>query len=243
MNRDEARRVLQTWRPDCPSREDPEVHRALRVAAEDPELQRWLERHIAFQRGTRDALLSLPVPHDLAERIRAEARIARPQFGLRVLWGAAAAVLLLGGLLASLWIGHPRERADFSTFRGRMVRAALREYRMDVVTNDLASIRSFLAQHQAPADFQLTPSLSRLTPVGGGLLSWQGRPVSMVCLDGGEIGMLYLFIVPTRSLQNGAPREPALQQVNRLGTVAWSAGERTYLLAAAAPPDELRKLL
>jgi hypothetical protein len=243
MNRDDARQVLQAWRPDGPGREDPDVARALRMAADDPELQTWLERHIAFQSGARDLLRSLPVPPDLAERIRAEARIARPQFGLRVLWGAAAAVLLLGGLLASLWLGHSPERADFSTFRGRMVRAALREYRMDVVTNDLASIRRFLASRQAPADFQLTPSLSRLTPVGGGLLSWQGRPVSMVCLDGGQMGMLYLFIVPTVNLENGVPGGLDLQQVNRLGTVSWSSGERTYLLAAAAPPDELRKLL
>ena len=111
---------------------------------------------------------------------------------------------------------------------------------MDLETNNLAEIRGFLRQSDAPADFRLNPSLTSLTPVGGGLLSWQGHPVSMVCLDGNELGMLYLFIVPTDAIGGGVPQAPRVEQINRLGTVSWSEDNHTYLLAAVAPPEDLR---
>lgn len=152
----------------------------------------------------------------------------------------AAAVLLLAAL--SLVVFRPARAEDsFATFRARMVRSALREYRMDIVTNDMAQIRQFLAAHQAPADYEITGGLARLAPVGAGLLSWQGQRVSMVCLDSGQNDIFFLFIVDPRAVRRPPPAQPEFARVNKLATASWTRGGRCYVLAAARDLDTLRR--
>lgn len=249
MSPTQAKFTLARWRPDLPGPPEPDVVEALQCVASDTALREWWQAQQQFHRDVAAALRQPPVPATLANRILAARR--RPQGILRFLpyraapwWAAAAAAVGVLAATVVLWpSAQPADQADFATFRSRMVRAALREYRMDVVTNDLALIRGFLSRNQAPAQFELSPSLAALPPVGGGLLSWQGQRVSMVCLDGRDLGMLYLFVVPTQSLVEGVPGQTTVEQVNRLSTASWTRGSLTYVLASSAPPSALRQLL
>ncbi len=241
MERAEIKRTLAGWRPGSNPAQDPEILHALDAAALDPELRDWLKRHATFQEGTADALRNLPVPDDLVSQILARRRIVRPAFRRSyTVWIAAAA-----GIVAALvwaWSVLPVDPGpDYSTFRRRMVRAAIREYRMDITTTDVTAIRAFLARNNAPADFEFPDALAQLRTVGAGALSWQGGRTSMVCLDGGADGMLYLFIVPRSTLAGGAPEAPEYTQVNRLSTSTWSRDGKTYVLASSASLDALRK--
>lgn len=247
MNPDQARQHLMIWRPGVDPAKDPELQEALAAARQHPELAAWFERHQAFQAAARNSVRQVQPPPDLADRVLAGARVIPVPFVRRfapiLAPMGAAAVLVLGGLL---WFSRARVPTDggFDIFRQRMVRAALREYRMDLVTSDLAAIRSFLGQRQAPADFELPPALASLPAVGGGLLTWQGRPVSMVCLNSPELGMLYLFIAPTEAVREGAPDAATrVEQVNKLGTASWTRDGKTFLLASSANLDALRALL
>ena len=181
MTPQQAQRVLLAWRPHRSDDADPEVQEALRLAQRDPELQVWFEKHRAFQTSTAAALRSLQPPPDLAARLLASRRTARPNFNSRMLAVALAAAAAVVAMF--LWAGYfsrPTEATDFANFTQRMVKAAVREYRMDVVTNDLAVIRQFLGGKQAPADFTFPPALAALRPVGCGALAWRGHPISMV---------------------------------------------------------------
>lgn len=241
MTREEAKALLIDWKPPAapPGGADPALQRALELAQSDPELRAWFEAHKAFQSAASRALRELPVPPDLAEQIVARRKIARPAFGgFGRLLAVAASLAILAVVVSLVFTGRSKpaatDRADFETFRNRMVRAAAREYRMDIITNDLAAIRNFLAQNKAPADFELPPSLAALPPAGAGLLSWQGDRVSMVCLQGNQ-GMLYLFITPTESLEDGGPPAPQSAEVATLSTVSWTRDNRAYVLASHAP--------
>jgi hypothetical protein len=245
MNREHARQLLATWKP---TREphDAEFAEALELAAADPDLQTWFQAHQSFQQATQQVLRDLPVPADLCERILASRKVVPPPFYTRSRGWVAAAAVAASIVVAIIWwsgITGSGQQGDFSIFRSRMVRATLREYRMDIETNNLAAIRQFLTARQAPADFELTPSLSNLQLVGGGVLSWHGHPVSMVCLDGHQLGMLYLFIVPTEAIAGGAPAEPTVEEVKTLATASWTRNSQTYLLASSASPEALQKLL
>lgn len=241
----DARQLLAAWRPGTADAGDPEVSQALDLARRDPELARWWTAQETFHRHAAATLRATQPPAGLADRILAARKTSRPAFvpPTRIPWWTAVAASL--ALAAGIWFAvrpAPAPPEDgFDTFRSRMVRAVLREYRMDVVTNDLASIRSFLSRHQAPADFELRPPLASTPPLGAGLLSWQGRPVSMVCLDGGGLGTLFLFIAPQESLRKGAPTDLQFSQVSQLATASWSRDGRTYVLAAVATPDQLRQ--
>jgi hypothetical protein len=242
MNREDARRILVAWRPGMPDLDDPEIAEALKLATRDPELAAWLEQHAAFQSATQQALRSIPTPPDLADAILARRPVLRPAFHSQTVgWLAAAALLIAVGLAAVLF--WPKGESDFDVFRSRMVRAAIREYRMDIVTNDLAAIREFLKTHAAPSDFELTPSLATLQPAGAGLLTWHGQPVAMVCLKSERAGMFYLFVMEREQLGRGAPTTADIQQVSRLATASWERKNRVYVLAASTPLEEIQSFL
>ena len=243
MERSKAQSILAAWRPGLPTEADPELQAAFEAARSDPVLSAWLEQHTRFQREAMQNLRELPIPPNLARQLLERHKVVPVPFHRRPSrWLALAACLI--AVLIGLWAFVPFESGnDFNTFRRRMVRAALREYRMDIETPKLDAIRAYLAQTRAPSDFELTPELSRLRPVGAGALSWQGGQTAMVCLDGGADGMLYLFIVSQGDLRGPTPGPPEWTQVNRLATGTWSSSGKTYLLASSAPLEAIRKYL
>ena len=185
----------------------------------------------------------IEVPAHLKARILAPPNIVRPQIWWRSpVWLAAAAsfALLIG--LASLWF-KPASADGFANFQSRMVSTALREYRMDIVTNDMSQVRQFMAARGAPADYEVAPGLSRLQLTGGGLLRWRNHPVSMVCFDRGDKQMLYLFVMDRSALKDPPPLRPQLNRVNELLAVSWSEGDKTYVLTGPEESDFLRKYL
>jgi hypothetical protein len=233
--------ILLTYRPGRDDAHDPEVAQALALAERDPSLKHWLDRHLASQSLIRESLRQISVPPGLRERILSNAPAGRPS--RRLLPGlllplAAALVLMIG--LAALWI-KSRPADAFPTFRDRMVRKVLREYTMDIVTTNGVQIRQYLATNSAPADYILPQGLERLPALGAGLQSWQGQRVSMVCLDGGGQGTLFLFVVDTASVKSPPGSTPEFAPVSKLATASWTTRGRTYVLAGTSGSPALRQ--
>ena len=243
MNSLEAKKTLLAWRPGHGDLRDPQVAEALEQVRREPMLQEWFEKHTAFQRSMRRCFEQIPVPVDLRDQILARARIARPVelWPLRA-WLAAAAVVLLLGLGA--WWLRPPSADSFSTFRDRTVRGVQRVYpAMGIVTNDMAQIRQYLATNRAPSDYVLRSGLAQLPATGAGLLSWQGHPVSMVCLDSKDQGTLFLFIVDRAAVKGAPPSAPELVPVSKLMTASWTQNQKTYVLAGAGGEQAIRRHL
>jgi hypothetical protein len=232
-----AREVLALYRPWAGSQPDAEMAAALALAAADADLRRWFDDHCRLQAAMRRALLEVPVPTGLRERVLAAGRQARPGRWWHSPWRvaalAAALVALLALAAASWWPAGAGDR--FANFRTRMVRTALRQYRMDIVTNDMAQVRRYLASQGAPADYEVPAGLGRLALTGGGRLKWRGTDVSMVCFDRGDRAMLFLFVLDRAAINDPPPETARAAPLNSLATLSWSRGNRTYLLAG---PDE-----
>jgi hypothetical protein len=239
----EARKLLLRWRPGQSEEHDPEIAAALELAARDPELKSWLEQHSAFQRSMRQSLRAIPVPPDLRDRVLAQSKILRPptSWWLPPGWVAAAAIVLLLTFVGLRLRSIPDD--SFQTFRSRMVRTVLRQYTMDIVTNDMSEVRRFLSTRKAPSDYILTPGLSRLAVTGAGVLRWQGQLVSMVCLNSTNQGPLFLFVVDRTALSRPPAGPPEFLQVSELMTASWTQGEKTYLLAGPGGRDALGREL
>ncbi|MHB8522180.1 MAG: hypothetical protein ACYDH9_15675 [Limisphaerales bacterium] len=230
MDSPQARKILALYRPGVDEATELQNVEALGLARRDPELGRWFERHCAVQQAIGGKFKAIAPPPGLKEQILAEHRIVRVAFwrtlAPRV---AAAAALVLLGLFFWHWaVGENR----FPAFRDRMVRTALRDYRMDLVTSDTTRIRKYLAEHQAYGDYRLSQNLEKLPGLGCALLHWHGKRVAMVCLDRGKQEVLFVFVID-RSTLSGAPATGRLQfaPVNKLMTASWSAGDHTYVLA------------
>ena len=242
MTPHEAQQVLLSWRPGCGLERDPEVAEALECAQRDSALGCWLEEQKQFHRKMQASLREVPLPEGLAEHIATQSRSARLTApGWRWIIPLAAAAVLMVSLLG--WWLRPAPADSFPQFRDRMVRAVVRQYAMDIVSNDMTEIRRFLAQHQAPADYVLPQALARLPATGAGLLRWQDRRVSMVCLNSGEQGTLFLFIVDSAAVLKGPGQTPDFEPVSKLATASWSQGGKTYVLAGPGGVEFLGRYL
>lgn len=239
MNRDEAKRILSLYRRGTSDDADPLVMTALDLARHDQELQQWFEQQESFHVAMREKLRAVEPPADLKARLLATVVLTKPVFWRRpaVLALAAAVVILLG--LASVWMqGAPKDH--FRDYRARMVRAALREYSMDIMTNDPVVIRQHLAAHNSPTNYVVPPGLGKLPPTGAGALTWRGNPVSMVCFDRGDSNMLFLFVIDRRAVKTPPPLEGiSVSPVNKLTTLNWSDGANAYFLAGTGPAEAL----
>ena len=239
MNSAEAKNILIACRPGTDDLRTAEAIEALELARRDTELQHWWEQQRVWHDRVRESFASIPVPSRLQDRILARAKIIEvPWWQQRMVWRAAAALVLLGAL--AVFLIRPSGREDnFQTFRSRMVRNVLRSYSMDIVTNDMAQIRNYLATNKAPADYILPPGLDKLPALGGGALGWQDRRASMVCLDSQTKGTLFLFVVDATAVKS-APSRPEFAAIKSLMTVSWSSGGKTYVLAGSGSQDWLQ---
>lgn len=243
MTSAEARQILLLYRPGSGDDRDPQFAEALELAGHDPELARWFEQHGAFQVAVRARFRQIEVPADLPDRILAARKIIRPPvWWRRPAWVAAAAAMVLLIGLAAFWV-QPRTPDRFANFQTRMVGTVLREYRMDLVTDDMAQVRQFMARQGAPADYEVTKGLAQLQLTGCGLLRWRSNPVAMVCFDRGTNQMVFLFVMNRSAVKDPPPATPQVARVNQLLTASWTSGDKTYFLAAPDEGDLLRKYL
>ena len=235
MTLGEAKEILLLYRPGTADAEDTQVVEAVELARQNPEMARWFEQHCAFQNAMRAKLRQIEVPVHLKAALLARQNIVRPPiWWLHPVWlsAAAAVVLFLG--LAAVWL-KPANSDRFANFQARMVSTVLREYRMDLVTNDMGQLRQFIAGKNALSGYQLPKGLDKLQLTGGGCLQWRSHPVAMVCFNRGDDQMLFLFVMKRSALKDPPAETLQVSKVTELQTVSWTQGEYTYVLAG---PDE-----
>ncbi len=243
MNLNDAKRILIAYRPGSNDDRDPEVAQALELMRTERGLQVWLEEQAAFHRTMRAALRSIPIPADLKERILAQRKIIAPFWRRPETLVLAAACLALALVVSALWVKRPGEDRSFAGFRARMVGFALREYRMDILTNDLVQIQEYLRREARPWELNLTPGLQATPLMGAASLSWQGQPVSMVCFSLPRKEILYMFVLDQTALRTGRipDPQPHLEPIRGIMTASWSADGKVYLIAANTDESTLRE--
>jgi hypothetical protein len=251
VNRDEAKTILLLYRPGTADADDPQIAGALELAKHDPELTRWLVEHCARQETVRAGFRLINAPAGLKEQIISE-QAAKEKISFRrqraVL--AAMAVVAVLVILTPLWFQHRRSYDTYDLYRDQMASVVLRGYGMDMLTNNPASIRAYLAQNHAPADYVLPAPLEKTAVSGCAIENWQGAKVSMICfrtgkpLPPGQQSDLWLFVVDRAAVKN-APPAGARQfvQISRLGMMTWTEGDKLYVLGIKGGEQALQPYL
>ena len=253
MNRDEAKTILLLYRPGTADADDPQIAGALELAKQDPDLTRWLVEHCARQEALRTGFRQITAPAGLKEQIiseQAAKKITSLSFRRRRAVLAAMAVVAALVVLTPLWFQHRGSGDTYAILRNRMASVALRGYGMDLTTNNPASVRAYLAQNHAPADYVLPAPLEKTAVAGCAIEDWQGTKVSMICfrtgrpLPPGEQSDLWLFVID-RSRVKDAPPVGSRQfvQVGRLRMVTWTEGDKLYVLGMEGDEQALRQYL
>ncbi len=244
----EAQEVLLSCKPGSEPADDPQVAEALDLVRADADLRQWYEQHRTWDSAVRQKFRDLPVPADLKASILAGEKVVA---GPAHWWNRRAAILAVAAMVTLLvTIGlmlvrrAPPTSADtFAQFRTRMIGTVLREYRMDLETNDMAQIRSFLVSRGAPADYQVPAGLQKLKLAGCGKLDWQGKPVAMVCFEDQRERLVWMFVAKAANWNDRPSSEPDFARVISCATASWSEGDAVYVIGGETSEAEIRKLL
>ena len=246
MNNEQAKVILSAYRLGGEDAGAPEFAEALEQARRDPELARWFTEERALDAAIAAKLKVAPVPSHLENTILAGRKLIRPAAWWRQTgWlAAAAAVVLLLGVSASVLLTSRTPTLGRLQTDSVVLLAGLDH--LDLATNNLAGVRTWLASRSAHEDLVVPAGLKNRTPLGCRIFDWQGRKVTLVCfkLDGRAAdGEAHLLVVDASQLR-GAPGGPAqFAQRGRWATAAWRKGNHVYVLAMHGNEASMRKLL
>jgi uncharacterized membrane protein YbaN (DUF454 family) len=244
MNNQEARLILQAYRPGGEDASDPLFAEALEQARRDPELQKWFAEQNALEARLQARLeTAIPIPRGLKSDLLALRKISRPApwwFQPMQLAAAAAVVLLLG--LTVLFL-LPQKQTQLASFRETMARySAQKQGHIVFESHDLAKIQQWLQGRGIETNFDLPTALPGRSTQGCRVVDWNGRQATMICfmLKGEHMD---LFVMDRTGLPDLPDNGSLLYaKAGGLMTVTWSKGDKIYLLTGGNA-ELLRKVL
>jgi hypothetical protein len=245
MTSEQAKEILLRFRPGGADANDPEFTPALDQVRMDVELQVWFEEHCAHQSLIRKQFRAIAVPDGLERSIlNGIGRSTRIVWWRRPVNQVLAAAAAVVALIVTVHFWTRPAGGGFSTYRNRMVRAVQRLYRMDMVTNNLAEIRQYLARNQAQADYVLPSALEKLPADGCAVLTWRNKKISLLCFNTSGRDDLYLFILNRDDVPDSPTTDrPQFQRIGKLTSASWSRGSKAYILAGRGDEAFVRRYL
>ena len=249
MNNQEAKLILQAYRPGGQDAADPLFAEALEQVRRDPELQKWFAKEQTLDQRIQAKLQeAIPVPLGLKANLLAQRKITqavpwwRQPFWLTT--AAATAVVLLFATLTLVWMSHSSE-PQFAALRETMVQNSRQETgHVALMAQDMTKVRDWLKTQNAPTDFELPVSLHDAMLHGCKVLDWHGHKVTMLCLMANGGGHVDLFVVDCTHFRDFTPSMTAqFAKSDGLNTAAWCHGDKTYLIASNLEESQLRKIL
>ena len=230
MNSEEAKQLLEVYRPGSADAADPRFAEALERVQRDPELSHWLKAQNEFDGLMAEGLRTVEAPADLKASILASRQVIRVPFWRETRVRVAMAACAVG--LAVLGTSLLGQRAPhFPEFREELVaRAWSGDAHLDFESSDVVRIRQWLAKQQATPDLSLPSGLQNARVHGCRMVEVDNRRVPMLCLSEGS-RHLHLFVVDG-GMFAGLPtaETPDFQKCGAWKTASWQQGERTFVL-------------
>lgn len=246
MTEQEARLILQSYRPGSDDPDDPQFAGALREAERNPELAQWLKEEQIFDCVVADKLADLPEPLGLKTRILAQQpspQTASSWSLAAILAVAAAALFFCAQLLSLLRTPAPTQTAAVSDYSQEMVSFVRMPPPLDMMTENLGALQDWLTENQTPP-INVPGNLRVLRPVGCRVLSFRGHDVALICFRRDPNHLAHLFTVDRAALpQMRAGQPPVFSTAGEWTTASWAEGNRVYLIAVQGDEAAVRRYL
>ena len=245
MDEQQARLILQAYRPGDEDEGDPHFAEALQEVARNPALARWFAEEQAFDRALGAHLESMPAPFGLKTRILAQAAPPVTVGSSRWIIGLAGVVALLFLLtqVVGLWRGPAPVSAALPEYAREMVSFVHLPPPLEMESPDLGTITDWLAQKNTPP-MNVPPQLAALQPVGCRILSFRGHDVTLICFkrDGNQLA--HLFVVDRAAFPKLlAGAAPVFSREGEWTTASWAEKDRVYMIAVQGDATAAQRYL
>jgi len=241
MNNEEARFILQAYRPGGSDAGEALFAGALEQAKRDPGLGAWFAREQAHDAAVAAKLRTIAPPPGLRDAIMAGGRVTRqrPARWVMPAWiGLAASVAVI--IAASLFWLQPAH-ADAQELPEFALNFAARPFRLTAHNDDLAELRTWLAARNAPVPLRIPANFAALHALGCRTVEYRGKDISLICF---EQDREYHLFVARRADYPGLRecRQPEFSTKGNWAAAHWSDDENCYVLASDAGMESVRKL-
>jgi anti-sigma factor RsiW len=237
MTRQEAKDVLQVYRPNSADALEPRFAEALKRLERDAELARWFEEQQHFDAALARGVRSVSVPSDLKASILMRGSIVRWPSIVRWLawqdWRVRAALAASIAFLLIAGVGKlARPSKPFADFRQQLVEQAWAGPKhLDFESSDWKEVRTWLAKQNVEASFQLPSALAELHLHGCNLVDVDGHKVPLICLVDGP-RHFHLFVISGVHFPELAEEgSPDFEKCHGWKTASWQQDGRTYVLS------------
>jgi len=242
MNNEEAKFILQGYRPNGTDANDAAFQAALEQVRRDPSLREWFACQQAFDSAVSAKLGQMPVPAGLREAILAGGRVTAPDaaqgrwWRSPVLLAAAAGVAVVFTTALALW---PKPAAAST---------ALADYVMsDAAHGDLhsghgaESLEAMLGDPATRLANGLTVNFAALRKGGCRTVNYEDHEFLEVCFNRG--GVWFHCYIGQRADFPGLAAGPTYQDKDGMSVAAWADQTHVYLVAGKAGRAALQQLL
>lgn len=244
MDRNEARLILQAYRPNGEDAKSPHFAEALAQVERDPELKAWWEAQQAFDRKFAAKLQQVEIPRDLRANILASRKVvAFPARTSQPYWLAIAALLII--LCVAGGIVHQRSTqtiASTSYHHDALAFLGNDDPSLGMMSADHDKITAWLKQQNAPVG-SLPSAMTSLPSVGCQTYAMHGHSVSLICFSLADGRIAHLFMIEKQALTDPPGTSPEYQKDGPWSLAMWSDQSHSYLLATQDSPDALKQLL
>lgn len=245
MTEQEARLILQSYRPAVEDPDDPEIGEALGMVAENPELARWWEEEQAFDRAMAAHLAAIPAPFGLKARLLAQATVPTTSRFARWIVGlaGAAALLFLLAQVADVWRNAAPRVGALPDYASEMVSFIKVPPSLELMSGNLGAIQDWLTQKEARLP-NVPARLAVLDPVGCRVLSFRGHDVTLICFQRGGDRLAHLFVVDRAALPRVHPGDPVVfQREGEWMTATFVEDDHVYMVAVQGDEAAARQYL
>ena len=243
MNNDEAKFILQGYRPNGADADDDAFRAALVQVRVDPALREWFARQQAFDSAISAKLQAVAPPAGLREAILAGGRVSGAPTGSRRWWqqpmfyAAAASIAVVFAATVAFW---PRQAAASTGLA-------------DYVLADAAADQNHMGGHGTDALVAMLGDSSRGLRAGlpisfealraGGCrtVTYEGREVLEVCFN--RDGVWFHAYIGKRADFPAVASSPAFAEKGGLTVASWADQAHVYLVAGKVGRVALERLL
>jgi hypothetical protein len=242
MNNEEAKFILQGYRPNGADAGDAAFRAALEQVQRDPALREWFARQQAFDAAVSSKLNAMPAPAGLREAILAGGRVTTPDRTQAGWWrspawlAAAASVAVIFATALALW---PKPAAADTALADYVLADAAQAGTHDGHGTD--SLRAMLGDPANRLSRGLPISFAALRKDGCRTVTYEGREVLEVCFNRG--GVWFHAYIGRRADFPALAATPAFLDRNGISVASWADDTHVYLVASKAGRAALQQLL